>query len=83
MLQECVIYQHQLNSVRSVMRRLGAQKSTTNPQNCLASACTDKLRVLGENLLDLMLYLAYDVTTLPKVIENHRLKLARAICFLT
>ncbi|XP_046689173.1 baculoviral IAP repeat-containing protein 6-like, partial [Homalodisca vitripennis] len=64
--QECVTYQHQLNSVRSVMRRLGAHKETTDPKNNLSLACTDKLRVLGENLLDLLLYLAYDVGFVPK-----------------
>ena len=55
-------YQHQLNIVRSVIRRLGGawqNGSNAEGQNALSSACTDKLRVLGENLLDLM-YRVYE-----------------------
>ncbi|XP_054283105.1 baculoviral IAP repeat-containing protein 6 [Macrosteles quadrilineatus] len=64
--QECITYQHQLNSVRSVMRRLGSSSEPPDPNNALTTACTDKLRVLGENLLDLLLFLVYDAVCMPK-----------------
>lgn len=79
MFQECITYQNQLNSIRSVMRRLRAYKDTSEPQNSLSSACTDKLRVLGENLLDLLLHLAYNVGIMPKVSNSTQLVLKKKV----
>jgi hypothetical protein len=36
-------------------------------QRMLSEACTDKLRVLGEGLLDLLLYLVYEIGPVPRV----------------
>lgn len=63
--QECITFQHQLNVVRSVMARLEAACSSGTDHriqdfNChqyFVKASTDKLRVLGEGLLDVLLYL--------------------------
>lgn len=62
--QECITFQHQLNVVRSVMTRL---EVACNPGSNLildpnyhqyfVKASTDKLRVLGEGLLDVLLHL--------------------------
>lgn len=62
--QECITFQHQLNVVRSVMARL---EVACNPGSNLildpnyhqyfVKASTDKLRVLGEGLLDVLLHL--------------------------
>jgi baculoviral IAP repeat-containing protein 6 len=72
--QECVTFQHQLNLVRNVMRRLECAQGKVHslpdlkdPQRMLSEACTDKLRVLGESLLDLLLYLVYDIGPVPRV----------------
>lgn len=66
--QECIMFQHQLNVVRGVWRRLeswrGSQQ-TSVPS--LASAPTDKLRVLGETLLDILLYTVYEIGPVPSV----------------
>lgn len=72
--QECVTFQHQLNLVRNVMRRLECAQGKVHSlsdlkdtQKMLSEACTDKLRVLGESLLDLLLYLVYDIGPVPRV----------------
>ncbi|XP_015440195.1 PREDICTED: baculoviral IAP repeat-containing protein 6 [Dufourea novaeangliae] len=66
--QECIMFQHQLNVVRSVWRRLESWKGSQNvPSVLLANAPTDKLRVLGENLLDILLYTVYEVGPVPSI----------------
>lgn len=63
--QECITFQHQLNVVRSVMARLetacnpGSERLAhdSNYHQYFVKASTDKLRVLGEGLLDVLLYL--------------------------
>ncbi|XP_034239276.1 baculoviral IAP repeat-containing protein 6 isoform X4 [Thrips palmi] len=63
--QECITFQHQLNVVRSVMSRLETacnpgRERLSQDSNChqyFVKASTDKLRVLGEGLLDVLLYL--------------------------
>jgi hypothetical protein len=69
-----VTFQHQLNLVRNVMQRLECAQGKVHSlpdlkdtQRMLSEACTDKLRVLGESLLDLLLYLVYDIGPLPRV----------------
>lgn len=72
--QECVTFQHQLNIVRNVIRRLESAQGKVrslpdvkDTQRMLSEACTDKLRVLGESLLDLLLYLVYEIGPVPRV----------------
>ncbi|XP_069689782.1 baculoviral IAP repeat-containing protein 6 isoform X2 [Periplaneta americana] len=72
--QECVTFQHQLNLVRNVMRRLESAQGKvhslpdlTDTQRMLSEACTDKLRVLGEGLLDILLYLVYEIGPVPRL----------------
>ena len=67
-------FQHQLNLVRNVIRRLECAQGKVHSlpdlkdtQRMLSEACTDKLRVLGESLLDLLLYLVYDIGPVPRV----------------
>ncbi|XP_039282031.1 baculoviral IAP repeat-containing protein 6 isoform X3 [Nilaparvata lugens] len=71
--QECITYQHQLNIIRSVMRRFGAKSTpvSTDIQQNLTTSCTDKLRVLGESLTDLLLYIVYGVGFDPRVDSAH------------
>lgn len=65
LFKECITFQHQLNVVRSVMARLETACHPGNERlvqdfNChqyFVKASTDKLRVLGEGLLDVLLYL--------------------------
>ncbi|XP_076164518.1 BIR repeat containing ubiquitin-conjugating enzyme isoform X2 [Ptiloglossa arizonensis] len=60
--QECIMFQHQLNVVRSVWRRLESWKGSQNvPTILLSNAPSDKLRVLGETLLDILLYTVYEI----------------------
>ncbi|XP_076233643.1 BIR repeat containing ubiquitin-conjugating enzyme [Calliopsis andreniformis] len=60
--QECIIFQHQLNVVRGVWRRLESWKGSQNiPTMSLANAPSDKLRVLGETLLDILLFTVYEM----------------------
>ncbi|XP_054010480.1 baculoviral IAP repeat-containing protein 6 isoform X1 [Hylaeus anthracinus] len=60
--QECIMFQHQLNVVRSVWRRLESWKGSQNvPTMQLSNAPSDKLRVLGETLLDILLYTVYEI----------------------
>ena len=62
------MFQHQLNIVRGVWRRLESWRgSQTVPSASLASASSDKLRVLGETLLDILLYTVYEIGPVPSV----------------
>ncbi|XP_071454170.1 dual E2 ubiquitin-conjugating enzyme/E3 ubiquitin-protein ligase BIRC6 [Hetaerina americana] len=69
--QECVAFQHQLNLVRSVVRRLesalGKGSLTSLPNSRPLPACTDKLRVLGECLLDTLLGLSHELGPNPRL----------------
>jgi baculoviral IAP repeat-containing protein 6 len=72
-----VTFQHQLNLVRNVMRRLESAQGKVNSlpdikstSRMLSEACTDKLQVLGEGLLDLLLYLVYEIGPVPRVGRN-------------
>ncbi|KAG8233771.1 hypothetical protein J437_LFUL003842, partial [Ladona fulva] len=64
--QECVSFQHQLNLVRSVVRRL---ESTLGiyPDERPLHTFTDKLRVLAECLLDTLLGLTHEFGPGPKL----------------
>lgn len=66
--QECITFQHQLNLVRGVWRRLESWKGsdTTLTMN-LASIPSDKLRILGETLSDILLYTMYEIGPVPSV----------------
>ncbi|XP_076667240.1 BIR repeat containing ubiquitin-conjugating enzyme isoform X2 [Andrena cerasifolii] len=60
--QECIMFQHQLNVVRGVWRRLESWKGSQNiPTMTLANVPSDKLRVLGETLLDILLFTVYEI----------------------
>ena len=62
------MFQHQLNVVRGVWRRLESWKgSQTIPTMSLANAPTDKLRALGETLLDILLFVGYEIGPIPSV----------------
>jgi len=68
-----------MNVVRSVMRKLERFEERSPPLgvgNGVAAACTDKLRVLGEGLLDVLLYLGLDSTLL----ENISVAVDRPLC---
>ncbi|XP_043273976.1 baculoviral IAP repeat-containing protein 6 isoform X1 [Venturia canescens] len=66
--QECILFQHQLNIVRGVWRRLESWRgSQMAPSVSLTSASSDKLRVLGETLLDILLYTVYEIGPVPSV----------------
>ncbi|XP_033217381.1 baculoviral IAP repeat-containing protein 6 isoform X2 [Belonocnema kinseyi] len=66
--QECIMFQHQLNVVRGVWRRLESWRGPRNvPATSLASASSDKLRILGETLLDILLYTVYEIGPIPSV----------------
>ncbi|XP_076756528.1 BIR repeat containing ubiquitin-conjugating enzyme isoform X2 [Xylocopa sonorina] len=66
--QECIMFQHQLNVVRGVWRRLESWKgSQTIPTMSLANAPTDKLRALGETLLDILLCAVYEIGSIPTI----------------
>lgn len=66
--QECITFQHQLNVVRGVWRRLESWKgSEVNPTVNLASVPSDKLRILGETLSDILLYTLYEIGPVPSV----------------
>lgn len=69
------MFQHQLNVVRGVWRRLEAWKGLRNaPTTSFANAPNDKLRILGETLLDILLYTVYEIG--PSVcIHTHTHKL--------
>lgn len=62
------MYQHQLNTIRGVWQRLESWRSVESAtQNTLASASSDKLRILGETLLDILLYTVYEIGPIPTV----------------
>lgn len=62
------MFQHQLNVVRGVWRRLESWKgSQTIPTMSLTNAPTDKLRALGETLLDILLFAVYEIGPIPSV----------------
>ncbi|XP_076225750.1 BIR repeat containing ubiquitin-conjugating enzyme isoform X2 [Nomia melanderi] len=66
--QECIMFQHQLNVVHSVWRRLESWKGSQNvPSMVLANAPSDKLRVLEETLLDILLYTVYEIGPVPSI----------------
>ncbi|XP_046485616.1 baculoviral IAP repeat-containing protein 6 isoform X2 [Neodiprion pinetum] len=66
--QECMTFQHQLNIVRGVWRRLESWRgSQDTPVLSLGSAPTDKLKVLGETLLDILLYTVYEIGPVPSI----------------
>ncbi|XP_015597939.1 baculoviral IAP repeat-containing protein 6 isoform X3 [Cephus cinctus] len=66
--QECIMFQHQLNVVRGVWRRLESWRGSQNvPVASLASTSSDKLRVLGETLLDILLYTVYEIGPVPSI----------------
>ncbi|EFN66625.1 Baculoviral IAP repeat-containing protein 6 [Camponotus floridanus] len=66
--QECIMFQHQLNIVRGVWRRLELWKGLRNvPTTSFANAPSDKLRVLGETLLDILLYTVYEIGPVPSI----------------
>ncbi|XP_012256631.2 baculoviral IAP repeat-containing protein 6 isoform X2 [Athalia rosae] len=66
--QECMVFQQQLNVVRSVWRRLESWRGSQHvPVPSLASAPTDKLRALGETLLDILLYTVYEIGPVPRI----------------
>lgn len=59
--EECIQFQNQLNVVKNVIRRLESalEDDTTRKQsteNPLKSLCTDKLRVISECLVELLLH---------------------------
>lgn len=62
------MFQHQLNIVRSVWRRLEWWRGLRNVSTTsFANAPTDKLRVLEETLLDILLYTVYEIGPVPTV----------------
>lgn len=62
------MYQHQLNIIRGVWRRLESWNGTENVTAAtLVSASSDKLRILGETLLDILLYTVYEIGPVPNV----------------
>ncbi|XP_063984704.1 baculoviral IAP repeat-containing protein 6 isoform X2 [Diachasmimorpha longicaudata] len=66
--QECIMFQHQLNVVRGVWRRLEAWKGPCPPPNVqLVNVPSDKLRILGETLSDILLYTMYEIGPVPPV----------------
>nr|XP_033324348.1 baculoviral IAP repeat-containing protein 6 [Megalopta genalis] len=66
--QECIMFQHQLNVVHSVWRRLESWRGSRSvPSMLLSNAPSDKLRVLGETLLDILLYTVYEVGPVPSI----------------
>ncbi|XP_017761383.1 PREDICTED: baculoviral IAP repeat-containing protein 6 [Eufriesea mexicana] len=66
--QECIMFQHQLNVVRGVWKRLESWKgSQTISTMSLANAPTDKLRALGETLLDILLFAVYEIGPIPSI----------------
>lgn len=62
------MFQHQLNVVRGVWRRLESWRGLRNmPTTSFMNAPSDKLRVLGETLLDILLYIVYEIGPVPSV----------------
>lgn len=66
--KECIMYQHQLNIIRGVWQRLESWKnSSKTPPTTLVSASSDKLRILAETLLDMLVYTFYEIGSIPSV----------------
>ncbi|KAG7200149.1 hypothetical protein KM043_000587 [Ampulex compressa] len=66
--QECIMFQHQLNIIRGVWRRLESWRGTQSiAMSSMANAPNDKLRVLGETLLDILLYTVYEIGPVPSI----------------
>lgn len=62
------MYQHQLNIIRGVWQRLESWKnSSESAPTTLTTASSDKLRILGETLLDILLYTVYEIGPVPSV----------------
>lgn len=62
------MFQHQLNVVRGVWKRLESWKgSQTISTMSLTNAPTDKLRAHGETLLDILLFAVYEIGPIPSV----------------
>lgn len=62
------MFQNQLNVIRGVWRRLQTwQGIRTTPNASLTEASTDKLRVLCETILDVLLYTVYEIGPVPSV----------------
>ena len=62
------MFQNQLNVIRGVWRRLQSwQGIRTTPNTSLADASSDKLRILCETLLDVLLYTVYEIGPVPSV----------------
>jgi hypothetical protein len=65
-LQECIAFQRQLSIVRHVLVRLKSAHSLEPQtldnisQQALSEACTDKLRVMADSLLDALLGIAHE-----------------------
>jgi hypothetical protein len=64
--QECIAFQRQLSIVRHVLSRLKSavflehQSLDSVSQQVLSDACTDKLRVMADCLLDTLLGIAHE-----------------------
>lgn len=59
--EECIQFQNQLNVVKNVIRRLESSledngSKQKSPESSLKSLCTDKLRVISECLVELLLH---------------------------
>ncbi|XP_035734374.1 baculoviral IAP repeat-containing protein 6-like isoform X2 [Vespa mandarinia] len=66
--QECLMFQRQLNIVHAVRRRLESWRGSSNTVALsFVDAPTDKLRVLGETLLDILLYTVYEIGPVPSI----------------
>ncbi|KAI5706497.1 hypothetical protein M8J75_008669 [Diaphorina citri] len=77
--KECVTYQHQLNVVKSVIRRLSPPVVTKNDPRVLAGS-SDKLRLIGECLLDSVLYYVYEIGPVPKAPPSLTRKFDEGLC---
>uniref|UniRef100_A0A8D8V1I0 Dual E2 ubiquitin-conjugating enzyme/E3 ubiquitin-protein ligase BIRC6 n=1 Tax=Cacopsylla melanoneura TaxID=428564 RepID=A0A8D8V1I0_9HEMI len=77
--KECVTYQHQLNVVKSVIRRLSPPVVTKNDPLVLAGS-SDKLRLIGECLLDSVLYYVYEIGPIPSPPPTLSLRFDEPLC---
>lgn len=65
--QECINFQHQLNIVRNIIKRLGSYIDQEeliiyeNEANCLQQASTDKLTAICENMLEILLCIVHEL----------------------
>lgn len=66
------MFQRQLNIVHAVRRRLESWRGSSNTVALsFVDAPTDKLRVLGETLLDILLYTVYEIGPVPSVCNSN------------